>query len=396
MTDSEFPDLDADDALERTMARYLQSQSSGSYRKSARIALETFHEWASTRGVDVDDLSDSERGPQLMRRYASRLNRRCESGSIRPASARTYWNMISGWLSYAVRDGVLDRNPALPDRAAEPLPDDADSRTEQQFWTPDARSQLLGFVDERARLAIDENSEDAVDDEDEADTDDQADMNVPDATVAVRDRAFVAVFAYTGVRASEVLSATGDDRDGRNGLRWRDVDTDSWKRLEVLGKSQTREDVPIPEQARHALHQHYRLQDPTTDDWPVFPTGHAPSKYDALRDAVDDENKADAILEDAESVDAVLRDRGIAPPALTTSGGRQLMQRLCDAADVDIEGQYLQLHGARRGLGDELYREDRGLAQDMLRHKDLSTTREAYQHIEAEERGEAVSDVLDD
>jgi integrase len=70
------------------------------------------------------------------------------------------------------------------------------------------------------------------------------------------------------------------------------------------------------------------------------------------------------------------------------------MQRLTDAADIDVEEGYLQLHGGRRGLGDLLYRQDRGHAQDILRHDDLSTTQAAYQHIDAEERREQLDSYL--
>ena len=95
-------------------------------------------------------------------------------------------------------------------------------------------------------------------------------------------------------------------------------------------------------------------------------------------------------------VDDVLREYNIAPPAITTDGMRSRMQTLCEDADVEIDGEYLKLHGARRGIGDEVFRKDRGLAQDLLRHKSLSTTKEAYSHIAAEERGEQVSDLLDE
>ena len=80
----------------------------------------------------------------------------------------------------------------------------------------------------------------------------------------------------------------------------------------------------------------------------------------------------------------LLRDVAVTPPALTTTGARSVMQRLSDEADIEVEEGHLQLYGGRRGLGDLLYRQDRGHAQDILRHDDLSTTQAAYQHIDAE------------
>jgi len=70
------------------------------------------------------------------------------------------------------------------------------------------------------------------------------------------------------------------------------------------------------------------------------------------------------------------------------------MRRLTMEAGIDVEEGYLQLHGGRRGLGDLLYRQDRGHAQDILRHDDLSTTQAAYQHIDAEERREQLDGYL--
>jgi integrase len=47
-------------------------------------------------------------------------------------------------------------------------------------------------------------------------------------------------------------------------------------------------------------------------------------------------------------------------------------------------------------LGDTIYRRDRGDAQDVLRHKSLSTTQCAYQHVDAEEQSDRLSEHLSD
>ncbi|MFC6977016.1 tyrosine-type recombinase/integrase [Halomicroarcula sp. GCM10025709] len=89
------------------------------------------------------------------------------------------------------------------------------------------------------------------------------------------------------------------------------------------------------------------------------------------------------------------------PPSLTTSGVRSLLKRWTEEADIpdlDIDaGEYLTLHGARRGVGEKLYRE-RGAAaaQRTLRHADPSTTSQMYSHIEASELAEDNTDVFDD
>ena len=105
------------------------------------------------------------------------------------------------------------------------------------------------------------------------------------------------------------------------------------------------------------------------------------------------------ILEEG-SIDEILREYRITPPAITTTGARSVMKRLCEAADIEVctppEGPgYLQLHGARRGIGDTFYRMDRGTAQDLLRHQSLETTKDHYAHIDATEGAKRASEMLD-
>lgn len=59
------------------------------------------------------------------------------------------------------------------------------------------------------------------------------------------------------------------------------------------------------------------------------------------------------------------------PPAVTVNGMRDHMPTLYEEASIDINGEYLKRHGARRGLGDAVICVDRGEAQDLLRHRSL-------------------------
>lgn len=283
-----------------------------------------------------------------------------------------------------MRDGVLPTNPALRDRAREELPtDDGDGR--QQFWDPDTRDRFLHWIDERAYDAI------------EADG--------LDARLEARDRAFVYLLAYSGVRGAEVLRTSADDREGRQGLRWHNVtlpapeDNQESGTLRVFGKAQEWETTPLPRQAVFAVGQYRSLLDDPSSQWPVVPTEHAPSKYRVAREELAashglSETEIETILDET-AIDTVLHEYEIAPPAVTVNGMRSHMQTLCEQAGINIEGEYLKLHGARRGLGDTVFRVDRGEAQDLLRHRSLQTTKDAYSHIEAEERAERVSDILD-
>jgi len=129
--------------------------------------------------------------------------------------------------------------------------------------------------------------------------------------------------------------------------------------------------------------------EPASDEWSVSPTLHRPTLSQGLPDGI--ERDAD------ESYLDCYRVAGHNPKALTTNGGRSVLKQLCEAADLDIDGDYLKPHGARRGIGELMYRE-RGAAaaQRTLRHADPRTTSEMYSHIEASELADEVADVFDD
>ncbi|WP_370515727.1 tyrosine-type recombinase/integrase [Halapricum sp. CBA1109] len=73
---------------------------------------------------------------------------------------------------------------------------------------------------------------------------------------------------------------------------------------------------------------------------------------------------------------------------------RSLMQRLCECADLDIDGEYLKPHGGRRGIGSQLYAQDAELAQELLRHESIETTHEAYREQNVIERRDRLEEVL--
>ena len=57
---------------------------------------------------------------------------------------------------------------------------------------------------------------------------------------------------------------------------------------------------------------------------------------------------------------------------------------------------YLKPHGARRGLGHELYANGHTeLAQSALQHASIETTHESYSDIKAAETAQQVDDVLE-
>jgi integrase len=380
--------MNADDrvgSLAEVITAFLDAKQkgndTGNYRRLAENVLGRWSEWLQQRGIDDLDRVDI----QTMRRYAQRLRQRAraresdpETG-ITPASAQTYYAIISGFLTWCVEDERLPTNPALARRAKTELPDDTGERTTQQFWSTEDRTRLLRHVDQRAHDAIDERGS--------------------DAAIEVRDRALVRVLAFSGCRVGEIVRDPEDDR--RQGLHWNDVDLDSGT-LRVLGKTQQWQEAQLPRQAHTALERHQRVQDSPTEDWPVFPTAHAPTLYRLAREHLPEHGvtseEVETLLEDNDP-ETLLREYAIAPPNLTTRSVRRILGDLCDEAGINPEGpvEYLQPHGARRGVGDVLYRE-RGpaAAQRALRHEDPQTTAKAYQHIDASDLAEDVSDVFAD
>lgn len=386
MNPSENPSVESTmPELHQTIQRYLKSVSkgpgtSGTYKSNAETALTAWAEWLIRNGhTDLDALNDPSDGPLIVRRYAQHLADRESNGELAVSSVQTYYSIISAFLSYAVRDGMLNRNPALADSACEPLPRDAGGH-DQQFWTPEIRNQLKEYVGDRIVHCA-----------------------ASEFKSALRDRAIVYTLAYTGLRGAELFKSNKENREGRRGLRWKNVDTDDWT-LRILGKSQEWENAPVLKPARNPIFEYREVYDPASDDWPLFPTAHRPSRYDAAIEGLTadpatgghglEEEEAAALIRD-QSADHVFREYDITPPALTIGGARGIVKRLCEDADIEIDEEYLRLHGARRGIGDEVYREDPVLAQELLRHRDLTTTKKSYSYISAKEVGDKASEIVD-
>ncbi|MEF8800920.1 MAG: tyrosine-type recombinase/integrase, partial [Halolamina sp.] len=245
----------------------------------------------------------------------------------------------------------------------------------QQHWSPEQRTKLMNHVEDRAEAAIDEGPFGAY--------------------TEARDRVLVAMLYYAAVRGAEVLRHRQDEREGRQGLRWGRVDLESGT-MRILGKDQSWETAPIPSPALRPLWVLKKVQRPASDDWPVFATSHVPSKWKTARDQLDADVDVDALVEDLGSIDAVLREHEVPPPALTTDGARSVLKRLTEAAEIDVDEGYLQPHGARRGMIGEVYKRDRGEAQDLGRHKSMETTREAYSHLDAEEQRERLDELVEE
>jgi integrase len=361
-----------DDVVTRYLEATAKGQGSGNYRDLAASALGRWTSWLEPQGIRrLETIDDG-----VMRSYAQNLRCAVRDGDLAASTANTYYAAVRACLTWAVEDGHLTDNPAAASRATSELPEDT-SEPNRQFWPPGDIHTLLADLTDRIDAAVAEDGLDA-------------------AVGPLRDRALVSLLASTGVRGAEVFRDTSDDRDGRQGLRWRRVDLDSGT-LHVLGKNQEWEHAQLPGQAREHLRRHKDVQQPASEEWPVFPTQHTPSLYDAARTQLGERDWAADVIEnilDEQPAGDVLREYDILPPAITVRGARSVMQRLCERAGLDVDGEYLKPHGARRGIGDLLYRESAELAQSALRHQSVRTTHNAYSHIDAAETADAVGDIL--
>ena len=155
----------------------------------------------------------------------------------------------------------------------------------------------------------------------------------------------------------------------------------------MLGKSQADEEAPLPPQACDPLKRLQQALRPASGGWPVFPTLHRPTLSRIAREDLADAGYDDTEIQQAiEKHDwlALYRDYDFVPSALTTNGGRTVMRRICEEAEIDLDGEhdYLTPHGGRRGAGDVFYREDpvslrlrSGTARSRRRRTAIRTSR---------------------
>lgn len=362
-------------ALEAFVRSKQKGPDSGNYQRNARRVIREWIEWLAAHEDSVatfDRLQISH-----MRQYARHLKERVDNGDLAGSTANTYWNYIAAFLGWCVYEEHIAENPARKRRAEQELPNKRPQQDRQQFWSRADRNALLAHLDERAHTAVDEQG--------------------LDATQELRDRALASLLAYSGVRGGEVLRDHNDER--RGGVRWHDVDLDAGM-LVVLGKSQTDEEAPLPPQACDPIDRLQQALRPATADWPVFPTLHRPTLSRTARTALADAGYSTPEIEatlDEHDWMALCREHEIVPPALTTTGGRTVMRRVCEAADISLDGahDYLTPHGGRRGAGDVLYREDPVLAQTALRHRSIETTKDSYSYIEAGETASRAGEIFE-
>ena len=269
-----------------------------------------------------------------MRQYARHLKGRVDEGKLAGSTINTYWNYIAAFLGWCVYEELLAENPARKRRAEEELPDKRPRSDRQQFWSQNDREALLAHLNKRAHAAVDKQGLDAIKE--------------------LRDRALASLLAYSGVRGAEVLRDPNDQR--RGGIRWRDVDLEAGT-LVVLGKNQTDEEAPVPPQVRDPLERLQQALRPVSDEWPVFLTLHRPTlsrtARTALASAGFDAEEIEEAIDGYEWVE-LYRAYDVVPPALTTNGGRTVMRRVCEDAEISLDVTGIVGHTVDHEIGIDL------------------------------------------
>jgi integrase len=277
-----------------------------------------------------------------------------------------------------------------------PLPeDDGRKLSDQQAWTPEQRHAITRHVDTQARESI------------EAYTTLPDDVDPLDkqraryaALKAARDRALVVVLAYTAVRVGELLRDPNDPR--RRSVRWEDLSLDDGS-MDVYRKKQQWGAASLPDSVISPLRSYQKLMDPPTDRWPVFPTLDQRTLAEIVQEELADRGEQSEAIEglrDEYARDLLLAlDEDIRPPSITTDGARSMLQRLTEAAEIDIEHpkhDYLAPHGGRRGMGEVLVRAFGYTVAARYLDNSEEMVRERYSHIEAGELSDVATEALNE
>lgn len=375
---------DAQNPLAEPRDAYIKAKSVGTddapgrYARNAESMLTEFTDWAhhSQMVSNIKHLTTED-----VRAYVRRLRKRWRKDELAASSTQVHFATIRAWLGWCVRNGWLETNPAEDDDAQEALPDgDDDTDDTRQRWQEQARHDLIQYVRGQTDSAY-------------ADP-----IATPETRMMrARDRALVVVLAKTGVRGAEVFRDV--ENSEREGLHWKDVDNEEGT-LYVWGKSRENEYVPYPESAQAAVDTWRRELQPSSAEWPVFPSLSANSLAAAIRKSRNGsvpDHEVDRAVDNEGYLQGYLRlarEHDEPPTAMTTTAARNVLQRLSGASGVSgSDGEYLKPHGARRQLGDDLYRENPALAQRALRHSNIEVTQESYSYIEAGEVGEEIDRV---
>jgi hypothetical protein len=173
--------------------------------------------------------------------------------------------------------------------------------------------------------------------------------------------------------------------------------------MDVYRKKQQWDAASLPDPVLSPLRSYRQLMDPPTDRWPVFSTFDQRTLAGVVQEELADRGeRPDAIDERRTGYarDLLLAlDADVRPPSITTDGARVILQRLSEAAEIDIDHpkhHYLAPHGGRRGMGEVLVRAFGYTVAARYLDNSEEMVRERYSHIEAGELGNVATEALED
>jgi len=397
-----------------------QQGESGNYRRNAAAELERFEKWCSgqapedrevdsdwagiyvsnvgsrDRPVAVEDIAAryTQQGHNIFRTYARHLR----AQAYRASTAQTYYNYVSSWCGWCVQEGrvPLSQHLAAMEAARAPLQSDVDtgeratSSTTEQYWTPEQRDAIVQYADRCVWDTLDE--QEAIEDPQSREYE-QATHRL---LKCLRDRALVVLIAYSGVRGAEILRDTDDER--REGARWEDLSLKD-QSLRVLRKRQVIDTVTLPKPVIDPLRRYCDRLEPPSEGWPIFPTMHYPTiarlVRETLRERGHDNDEIAAIREEYAYDFELTLDRDIPLPSMSVRSGRRLIEDISTTDDASIpdlaDDEALELHGARRGMGEVLVRTQGYAAAARFLDNSEEMVRERYSHIDPDDQAAAVT-----
>ncbi len=151
------------------------------------------------------------------------------------------------------------------------------------------------------------------------------------------------------------------------------------------------------------LRSYRKLMDPPMERWPVFPTFDQRTLATLVQNELADQGESPDAIEKRRGEYArdllLALDEGVRPPLIRTDGARAILQRLTDAAEIDIDHpnhDYLASHGGQRGMGEVLVRAFGYTVAARYLDNSEEMVCERYSHIEAGELGDVAMKAIEE
>jgi hypothetical protein len=136
----------------------------------------------------------------------------------------------------------------------------------------------------------------------------------------------------------ELLRDPDDPR--RRGVRWEDIDLEDGS-MDVYRKKQQWDAASLPDPVISPLRSYRKLMDSPTKRWPVFATFDQRTLAELVHEELADRGAHPDVIEERREEytrDLLLAlDENIRPPSISTDGARSILQRLSEAAEIDID-----------------------------------------------------------